>query len=253
MSAHSVGGVRVACAGWLCAALLVSALGCALGGASAASREATEVRNAADVALAQGEPAAALAAYRKALALAPDDAAARRGEARALAALGDTAGALAAYDASRPADPSDRASLLRAEVCPLVAESTRRALEAGAIDAAVAGARRLESDPCERADASPLLGAALRAAGQRAERTGQGDAVALYMEAARLDPGHVYPYIRAAIVLMREGRRRAAIELLAEALGRHPRDPDLQALMVDALAGREAGTTRPARRGDAKQ
>jgi len=244
MMVRALGGARRVGGGALVCGLLALVLGCA----TEPKDDVRAVRDAADVALAQGQTDAALAAYRTALDLAPDDAGARLGAARALAARGDLDLALAAYDAYAEVAPEPASPRVRDEVCSVHSALVRRDLAAGEIDSALGAARRLESEPCRLEEVTPLLGAALRAAGQRAEAAGSDAALALYMEAIRLDSAHVSPYLRAARLLMHESRVDEAIELLAEALTEHPRDPDLQALMVDALSGREAGTTHPPRR-----
>ncbi len=71
-------------------------------------------------------------------------------------------------------------------------------------------------------------------------------AAELYAEAIRLDPRRVAAYLHLATLLLERGERVAAIEILATALEHDPRSKNLQALMVDALAGRDAGTTRTA-------
>ena len=104
MSVRRVGGVRVLRSPGSWVVVLATALACAYMDESASRRDATAARNGADVALARAEPEAALLGYRTALALEPQDAAARLGEARALAALGEAIAALAAYEPPPLAD-----------------------------------------------------------------------------------------------------------------------------------------------------
>jgi tetratricopeptide (TPR) repeat protein len=191
-----------------------------------------------DLALARAQAETAEAEYRAALALGGDHGEARLGLARAQTALGRDLEALASFDALAELDPERVAALHGAEVCPLLLRAAPRQLGAGESGRALELARRARREGCEASAVAPVLAHALSAFAEGVRGSDPERAADLYAAAAAADPADALAFARAGTLLLMLERREEALTLLSEALRLHPRDTALQALMVDALAGR---------------
>lgn len=180
-----------------------------------------------EAALAEGASRRAVVAYQRAVEVAPLDPRGRRGLLAAQIAAGDGEAALrslAWFETRAPAlvDPCPALSLAvedRIARAPLAAE---------------APARRAVERTCP--GAGPRLSSVLVALADEAERSGEEvKAIAFYGEAIALDPGVPHLFLRAAELLLKQGRPAEAVSLLSTGLEAHPDDRPLRDLMVRAL------------------
>ncbi len=188
--------------------------------------------------LAVGDADAAVAAYRVALDVTPDQPDALLGLARAELARADGDAALAALDRLVEIDAgaavAGRTTELRCAA--LVAVATRR-LERDESAAGPAG--ELELVPCAGAAARDARVAVHLDEAGRDRRAGRPEqALAHYAAAREADPDRVAGFSEAAELLLDAGRRDEAIGLLSAGLERHPREARLRELMVAALGVR---------------
>jgi tetratricopeptide (TPR) repeat protein len=228
--------VATGCAGALG---LILALGCAGGQVDSAARVHSAALAEGEVALAEGAPDAAEVAFRQALAAIPHDERALRGLARAHLARGDGEAALSALLELEEFHGEDGRRRAATDRCRALALAVRQRRARGESQRALEAARQLSVDSCEPEQSARLLSQALlgEARRQRLERNG-AEAIALFREAAEVDPSEPDAFAEAAALLLLEGRRDEAVELLAAALLEHPSHGQLRDLMVEALAGR---------------
>ncbi len=191
----------------------------------------------ADMALAMGQAEAAAAGYREALELDPASGAALLGLARSLAQLGDATQALALYDALATGHPSRFEALGPRELCAVLGAAIEaRMAEASAIEAlAVAG--RVSELGCEGRISAGSLARVHRAAAEALAPGHASDAIDHYREAIRLEPQPAEVFIAAARLLIAEGRRPEALDLLIRGLGERSESTALKEFAVEILAG----------------
>ncbi len=200
--------------------------------------------NRGDIALARREPALAERAYRSALAASPDHASALLGLARALAAQEELDQALERYGDLAQQQPQVFEAVHDGEFCPLLLGSAEARLARGESRGAVELAERSKAESCDGPASDSVLARALLAEADRARLADRPLAASdLYQAAVELDPSRVEGFLEAGALLLEQGHRREALELLSAALLRHPADQRLHALMVEALA---AGPPKPA-------
>jgi tetratricopeptide (TPR) repeat protein len=179
-----------------------------------------EARAAAD----RGDPAAALAAVDRLLAVAGEEAGAQRESGLLLAALGRPAAARSALERARSLDPGDAGTV---EALARLALADRR------VDQAVAGFRQaIRLDP-GRAAAYVWLGRALLAADCPAE------AVDAFESATRLDPEDPRGFQQLGLLYLQQGLHGSAVACLARAAALAPEAPGPQADL--GLANQTAG------------
>ncbi len=206
----------------------------------ASAPDGAEARQArlhrADMALAKGEPGLAAPEYRAVLSEDPECTDALVGLARALTQMGDPVGALTAYDALRRIDAARFAALGHRERCRTLAGAIAAQLDAGDADSALEAAMRVPELGCaERVDPALLARSRLARAEALAE-TDSGRAIDLYREAIRLDPPASTVFVRVARLLLGDGRREEALELLILGLEEHPDSMELKEFTVEVLA-----------------
>ena len=239
-------------------AVAVLGLGCAAatsaphgeGGAPDPERAALD---AADLSLARGELAAARAGYAAVAERSPGDARAWSGLARIEWAEGDLVAAIAADDRVRgeahdettaPANPRalkgrERCSLWLAAALQRIEAEAPASPDAAAPDHTDPAAllARIDGEPaCAHVDATRLRGEVAWRRAAVARAGGDLDAaVAAATDAVRADASRVDVEREVGRWLLDAGRRRDALVWLEAALGRHPGDTALQALMLEAL------------------
>jgi tetratricopeptide (TPR) repeat protein len=212
--------------------VVLAAAGCLYSPDERAARAARDHVNRGDIALALQRYDEAEQAYRSALAALPDEESALVGLARAEVAQGEYVAAVERYDELALYRPESFRALHDDELCPTLIAASQHLLAEGDSRAALVYARRAERDECTTPGTAAALSRALVA---EATRTSPPDAADLYREAASTDPALAVAFLEGATLLLEQGRREEALELLSEGMKHHPNDRRLQSLAVDAL------------------
>jgi tetratricopeptide (TPR) repeat protein len=188
--------------------------------------------------LAVGDPAAALARFERAHALAPDDPGALRGLALSELELGHAHASLRWFDRLERVDPHALDAELTVARCralrAAVAAEIEREAWAEAIElveqtpaGAVCGSAGLASQAIEAHMAEAV----------RALEAGDLERAVEHLEwVLAEEPGHPDATLQSVELMLREGARGEALRLLSEALAHHPGDGRLVEKMVDVLS-----------------
>lgn len=198
-----------------------------------------------ELALAQARWADAETAFRSALAERPGDVRALHGLGRAQLGQGEAEHALVTLDALAARDPGyARVVARRDHARALVAAAELRLVSRppdpdtalarlDRLDALVAGDPGLDG----AADVQELRARALALRADEARARGDLDGAERgYRQALVVAPSRTGPALSLARLLLERGRTDEAVRLLTQTLERHPEDPRVQRLMVDALS-----------------
>lgn len=189
-----------------------------------------------DAAYAQGEYRAADALYARALTATPGLPAALHGRARVSVVQRNPEVALRLHGELAKADPGYWRSAARADYALALFEAGKSRLGKGQAAGAVRALRALRKVDSEWPRLDGWLARALTAHAAELSMHGRRkEALALFEEAAQLDPASTPAYVGAAEILIGSGRKKEALELLEVAREIDPGDRRVRALTMEAM------------------
>ena len=189
-----------------------------------------------DAAFARGEYRTADDLYSQALA---DDASTARallGRARVAVARGEGEAALRYHARLAKLDREYWRDVARQDYAGALASAGQSRLDANRAEASVEALRALRRVDPDWPNGSRLLGRALTARADELAMHGyRTEALALYQEAAGVDPGSTRAYVGAAEILIGTGRKQEALAILETAREVAPGDSRVRALTMEAM------------------